>query len=167
LSRLDTPSAIPAAPEGIRCKARVKWFDPTRGYGFVLPEDGSGTAFLHISVLNRAGLHNLPDGAAVLCRLIAGPKGQQVVELIEVLADEPEVAVDPGAVELDGTVKWFKTDKGFGFVLPDDGGADVFVHKSVVRHSGLAAIDTGQRVRLKVRENPRGREALWIGPPKD
>jgi cold shock protein len=169
VSRLDTPSDGPSASEEVRLRARVKWFDPARGYGFVLPEDGDGTAFLHISVLNRAGLHGLSDGATVVCRLVAGPKGRQVAELIEVIEAEPgaDASTDAGTIELGGVVKWFKPDKGFGFVVPEDGGPDVFVHKSVLRHCGLTAMDTGQRVRLKVRDNPKGREAVWIGPTSD
>ncbi|NYZ16811.1 cold shock domain-containing protein [Azospirillum sp. RWY-5-1] len=163
----DTTAGDPGVgPEtGVEVRARVKWFDPARGFGFVSPLDGSRDAFLHIAVLNRAGLHAIADGAEVLCRLVPGPRGAQVEQLLEVL-DSGAVAPGPDAPppgqELTGTVKWYKPDKGFGFVLADDGGKDVFVHKSVLRRCRLGALDTGQRVTMRVRDALRGREAVWV-----
>ena len=61
-----------------------------------------------------------------------------------------------------GTVKWFKPDKGFGFVAPDDGGKDVFVHKSVVLRLGMAQLESGQRLKMKVHTASKGREATSI-----
>lgn len=158
----------PAIPEeGVEVRARVKWFDPARGFGFVSPTDGSRDAFLHISVLNRAGLHVIADGTELLCRLVPGPRGAQVEQLVQVLETTPaggdhDPPVPPGD-EHTGTVKWYKPDKGFGFVLADDGGKDVFVHKSVLRRCHISALDTGQRVTMRVRDADRGREAVWVG----
>ena len=64
--------------------------------------------------------------------------------------------------EMSGTVKWFKTDKGFGFVAPDDGGKDVFVHKSVVSRLGLMTLEAGQRLKMTIHTASKGREALSI-----
>ena len=66
------------------------------------------------------------------------------------------------ATTVEGTVKWFKSDKGFGFVVGDDGGKDVFVHISVVERSGVATLGEGQRVSMKVVTTPKGREAISI-----
>ena len=162
-----TPGDAGAGPgAGLEVRARVKWFDPSRGFGFVSPLDGSRDAFLHIAVLNRAGLHAIADGAEVLCRLVPGPRGAQVEQLLVVLDTVPATAgrdQPPPGQELTGTVKWYKPDKGFGFVLADDGGKDVFVHKSVLRRCRLGALDTGQRVTMRVRDAERGREAVWVG----
>ena len=70
-------------------------------------------------------------------------------------------ARDPAA-ELSGCVKWFKADKGFGFVTADDGGKDVFVHKSMLRRCGLMQLRPGQRVRMRTAETDKGREATWL-----
>jgi CspA family cold shock protein len=63
---------------------------------------------------------------------------------------------------MSGTVKWFKADKGFGFITADDSEKDVFVHKSVLRRCGLDELEAGQRVQMKVQEVEKGREAVWI-----
>ncbi len=65
---------------------------------------------------------------------------------------------------MSGTVKWFKPDKGFGFITAEDSGKDVFIHKSVLRRSGLELLETGQRVQMRVQTADKGREATWILP---
>lgn len=174
LSRFSQHGAM-SSDDGTSTTALVKWFNLSKGFGFVAPTDGSPDAFLHISVLNRAGLQELSDGTAVTCQIIQGPKGPQVTEIIEVTGaatGRPAATIDtppsdaPGgpALEVSGTVKWFKPDKGFGFITADDTSQDVFIHKSVLRHCGLPQIETGQRVRMKVQAASKGREATWIIP---
>lgn len=148
--------------EGIQVTAVVKWFDPAKGFGFVAPSDGSPNAFLHISVLNRAGLYDLPEGTEVVCRIVPGGKGPQVSDLVEVRGPAPRPSAPVEEAEVAGSVKWFKPDKGFGFVVADDGGKDVFVHKSVLRRCSVSNLVPGQRVLLHVRDGAKGREASWI-----
>ncbi len=62
--------------------------------------------------------------------------------------------------EMTGVVKWFKPEKGFGFVAPDDGGKDVFIHKSLVAQLGLSTLETGQKVKMSVHTASKGREAV-------
>ncbi|WP_448202509.1 cold-shock protein [Azospirillum sp. sgz302134] len=175
MSRFDShstqPFAAPSLAQGNRLRATVKWFNASKGFGFVAPEDGSPDAFLHISVLNRIGLHEVGDGAELLCLIVGGGKGPQVAEILEVLTEgapagsrAPSRHDQPGGpeTELTGTVKWFKPDQGFGFVTADDGAKDVFVHKSVLRRCNLLELTTGQRVHMRVREAPKGREASWV-----
>jgi len=164
-----TPDDVPHADDGVRTNALVRWFDPARGFGFVAPHDGSPNAFLHISVLNRAGLHDVADGTEIVCRIAPGGRGPQVIEVVEVLgraapATAPAHGRAPAgpSVEATGTVKWYKADKGFGFVVADDGGADVFVHKSVLRRCGVDGLVPNQRLHLRVQETAKGREATWV-----
>lgn len=149
--------------EGTQVNAVVKWFDPAKGFGFVAPLDGSPAAFLHVSVLTRAGLYDIPEGTEIVCRVVPGGKGPQVSDLIEVRGAASQPAAPTGEeTEVAGTVKWFKPDKGFGFVVADDGGPDAFVHKSLLRRCNVGLLPPGQRVLMHVREGAKGREATWI-----
>lgn len=155
-----TPSFAPAGPI---VRGRVLWFDPGRGFGFVAPEGGGARLFLHISAVNRAGRHELPQDAGVVCRLAPGPRGLQIRDLLEVTDPPPKPPEAPVSLTT-GTIAWYRADKGYGFLLADDGGGDVFVHKSVLARAGLAELDTGRRLRCGVREGTRGREAAWVAP---
>ena len=61
-----------------------------------------------------------------------------------------------------GTVKWYNTAKGFGFIAPEDGGKDVFVHASALRRAGLAELAEGQRVSIQISQGQKGPEAASI-----
>lgn len=138
--------------------AVVKWFNSTKGFGFVQPSDGSPDAFLHISVVEQSGNRELIEGTTIVCDLCAGRKGPQVAEIhrVESVPEGP-VRDDMGASQsTDGTVKFFNAEKGFGFVKPDDGGKDVFVSARTLERSGLTELTNDQRVRLQVRMGQKG-----------
>jgi len=157
--------------EGDQVEAVVKWFNLSKGFGFVAPADNSPDAFLHVSVLTRAGLQQIAEGTKLLVQIGDGPKGRQILQIISVLG-QGEIPQSPTpshhqvpdgpTEEMLGTVKWFKPEKGFGFVAPDDGGKDVFVHKSIVSRLGLMGLETGQRVRMSVHTAAKGREAVTL-----
>ncbi|MDE1900779.1 MAG: cold shock domain-containing protein [Alphaproteobacteria bacterium] len=158
----------PAQDQGFQTEAVVKWFNLTKGFGFVAPVDGSSDAFIHSSVVNRAGLRDVAEGTKLLVVINDGMKGRQVQSIVQVLGvgevpqAAPRAAATGPEVEMTGVVKWFKPDKGFGFVTPDDGGRDVFVHRSVVLRAGAQALDPGQKVRMMVQTAAKGREASSI-----
>ncbi|WP_366940585.1 cold shock domain-containing protein [uncultured Rhodospira sp.] len=143
----------------------MKWFNATKGFGFVALTDGTPDAFLHISVLQRAGYRDVPEGATIVCDLSMGQKGPQVAFIHEV--EVPEGAhvgggggggmVDSDSEEeIDGVVKFFSADKGFGFVTPDGGGKDVYVGSRALEYSGLTNLEAGQRVRMMCRMGKKG-----------
>ncbi len=138
--------------------AVVKWFNATKGFGFVQPADGSPDAFLHISVVERSGHQSLPQGATIVCDLCAGQKGPQVaaVHRVESLPEAPPP--DPGgeATEAEGTVKFYNGEKGFGFVVPDNGNKDVFVSARVLERAGIQSLDPDQRLRMMIRMGQKG-----------
>jgi CspA family cold shock protein len=153
----------PPAPAGRRVDAKVKWFNATKGFGFITMADGSQDAFLPMAILRRAGYENVREGASITCEVGTGAKGPLVLSVITI---DDSTAVDPqerrprGAVQtLEGAVKWFEAEKGYGFVSPDGGGKDIFVHITALRRSGLEMLGPGQRVRVDVVDGRKGLEA--------
>jgi cold shock protein len=182
-----------------RLSGKVKWFNRSKGFGFVVPSDGSGDVFLPLSVLERAGFSEAPDGASVVFDCVQGAKGRAVASIVELDAstaaprpprsdrgdrgdrdrgdrgggggggfqrrdrgmeqfDEPSGPTE----SLDGVVKWYDPARGFGFILPNDGGKDIFVHVTALRRSGIEILEPGQPVRMMVAQARRGREAASI-----
>ena len=144
-------------------KAVVKWFNATKGFGFVQLSEGAPDAFLHISVVERSGHRDLFEGTAIVCDLMQGRKGLQVAEIhaVEAGAAPPAGAgaapSGQGETEtVEGTVKFFNVEKGFGFVIPDNGGKDVFVSGRTLERFGLPALQPNQRVRLQTRMGQKG-----------
>jgi cold shock protein len=143
----------------------LKWFNGTKGFGFVVPEDNSFDAFLHITTLQQAGLHALGEGAVLMCTLYNGPKGKQVKEVTEVLEQGsvnlmPETVAEDGTFSMGGLVKWYKPEKGFGFIIPDDGMKDVFIHKTLLDRLEIETLEAGQRVKIRLKLVDKGREAV-------
>lgn len=148
-------------------KMHLKWFNGTKGFGFVVPEDGSYDAFLHITTLQQAGIHSIGEGAVLICRVFSGPKGRQVKEVIEIVergsvSTLPETNEENGTISMGGIVKWYKPEKGFGFIIPDDGMKDVFIHKSCLEALGIDELEAGQRVRVTLKAVNKGREAVDV-----
>lgn len=154
------------AGDGAKTSAIVKWFNPIKGYGFVQPDDGSGDAFVHVSVLEAAGYRDLPDGAAVECEIQRGDKGPTVTTIFNVSEPEGGAAavadVEPDGPMIEGTVKFFDANKGYGFVVPDDGGPDIFISGRVVASSGLRMLEPESRVRVGTQKGDKGPLAVLI-----
>ena len=167
-------------------KAVVKWFKPEKGFGFVELSDGSGDAFLHATVLGRGGITAVNPGETLEVRVAQGQRGPQVTEVLSVDTSTAgrgaAAAADgsrrrfssgrrPGGGERpplevtsqeSGTVKWYNAMKGFGFIVRDGGGKDVFVHASALQRAGLTGLNEGQRVIVDIAEGRKGPEAAAI-----
>ena len=151
------------ASPGRRVDAKVKWFNATKGFGFVTLSDGSPDAFLPMAVLRRAGYDDVPEGASITCEVGAGAKGPLVMAVLNIDISTAGSAGDRRgprqATTLEGAVKWFEPDKGYGFIAPDGGGKDIFIHVTALRRSGVPALSQGQRVRVDVVDGKKGLEA--------
>ena len=163
-----------ASSAGPSIQATVKWYNPEKGFGFVGLASG-GDAFLHVSVVERSGNSTVPPGATLEVRIGAGQKGQQVTEILSVdtstaaqeparrpRPERPHAQPDQAAVEEFGTVKFYAAEKGFGFIVRDRGGKDIFVHASALNRAGISDLAEGQRVAVDMVEGGKGPEAVSV-----
>lgn len=165
-------TGIEDAGEDVR--GHVKWFDPVKGFGFVVSENGGPDILLHANVLRNFGQSTVADGTGISVRVQNSARGVQAVEVLAV--DPPQVANVPlgeaaaligdrdlNSLELEpARVKWFDKSKGFGFATVYGRAEDVFVHIEVVRHSGFADLQPGEAIALRIVEGQRGRMAVQI-----
>jgi CspA family cold shock protein len=156
-----------------RLAGHVKWFDPAKGFGFVVAEDGGPDILLHANVLRNFGQSSVADGAGVEVSVQDTARGAQATEVHRI--DPPEGGeqpldelTGPDAPPIDdlplepARVKWFDKAKGFGFANVFGRPEDVFLHVEVLRRSGLADLQPGEAVTLRVTEGKRGRMAVQV-----
>ncbi len=170
----ESAAGFEASPAGPPVRATVKWYNPEKGFGFVELASG-GDAFLHVSVVERSGNSTVPPGATLEVRIGSGQKGVQVTEILSVdtstalqeparrpRPERPHAPSDQASVEEFGTVKFYAAEKGFGFIVRDLGGKDIFVHASALNRAGISELAEGQRVAVDMVEGGKGPEAVSI-----
>ncbi|OCI29446.1 cold-shock protein [Oerskovia enterophila] len=138
------------APMGVL--GTVNWYEPTKGYGFVTPDDDRTEIFVHSSAIVGGGV--ISEGQRVAFLVVDGEKGPQADHLLPLRAE----AARPASDGADGTVSWYDDIKGFGFIAPDSGGDDVFVHVKALG-SGLTELSEGDRVTYDVVDGDKGPNA--------
>ena len=153
-------------------QGHVKWFDPTKGFGFVVTADGGPDILLHANVLRNFGQSSVADSAGIEVVVQQTARGMQAVEVLRidppspVIAGEaiPDVALDVDlSVPLEpARVKWCDKTIGFGFANVFGRSEDVFVHFEVLRRSGLADLQPGEAVGLRTVDGKRGRMATQV-----
>ena len=152
----------------------VKWFDPSKGFGFVVADEGGPDILLHANVLRNYGQSSVADNAGIEVIVQTTPRGAQAVEVLRidpVTGQDAEEEGGAGAfaepVDLSlplepARVKWFDKGKGFGFANVFGKSDDVFLHIEVLRRSGLADLQPGEAVALRIVEGKRGLMAVQV-----
>lgn len=147
----------------------VKWFNPVKGFGFVIPKVSAEDIFLHFSVVDAAGFQHLGAGTELLCKICDGQAGRQVKEILEVRnkvegfdARGPSSVPNRSLQEMYGIVKWFNAIRGFGFIMPEGTDREIFVHSSVLRRNGSDKLQPGERVRMQVAFTDQGPQAWSV-----
>jgi CspA family cold shock protein len=146
-------------------KGVVKFFNPQKGFGFIVRDDGGEDVFVHISAVEQAGLTDLADGQPLEFTLV--DRGGRISATNLRIDGEP-MAVERAAAapqrqltgeKATGTVKFFNSMKGFGFIQRDDGQPDAFVHISAVERAGLSTLNEGDKLEFELEVDRRGKHA--------
>lgn len=166
---------IESIVEGRHVRGRVKWFDPGKGFGFVVADEGGPDILLHANVLRNFGQSSVADGSLIDLVAQQTDRGMQALEVTMIappdlpsaantltdLADiTPEVLA--ATTIQPARVKWFDKGKGFGFANAFGSADDVFVHIEVLRRSGLADLQPGEAIGLRAIDGRRGKMAVEV-----
>ena len=156
-----------------RVRGSVKWFDPSKGFGFIVADSGGPDILLHVNALRNFGQSSVCDRAGIVVSVQQTQRGLQAVEVFEVTPPVDEGGDGEGALEADADlgaglpleparIKWFDKVKGFGFANVFGRPEDVFIHMEVLRRSGFAELQPGEAVGLRITDGERGRMAVAI-----
>jgi CspA family cold shock protein len=174
---LDTGNdrADESAESIIELSGVIKWFDVSKGFGFIVPDNGMPDVLLHVTCLRRDGFQTAHEGARIICEVQQRPRGLQAFRVLSVdesTAVHPatmppprtHVSVTPTSGLERAQVKWFNRLRGFGFLTRGEGTEDIFVHMETLRRYGLAELRPGQFVLVRFGPGPKGMMAAEVRP---
>jgi CspA family cold shock protein len=164
-----------SAVDTIEITGLIKWFDVSKGYGFIVPDNGMPDVLLHVTCLRRDGYQIAYEGARVVCDAVPRAKGLQAFRILsmdESTAVHPaqmppprtHVTVTPTSGLERAQVKWFNRLRGFGFLTRGEGTPDIFIHMETLRRYGITELRPGQFVLVRFGPGPKGMMATEVHP---
>ena len=164
-----------AAANLVEISGVIKWFDASKGYGFIVPDNGRPDVLLHVTVLRRDGYQTAYEGARVVCECVQRAKGYQAFRIVsmdestaihpaQMLPPRTHVSVTPTSGLERAQVKWFNRLRGFGFLTCGEGTPDIFVHMETLRRYGMTELRPGQYVLVRFGPGSKGMMAAEIQP---
>jgi cold shock protein len=152
----------------------IKWFDASKGYGFIVPDEALPDVLLHVTCLRRDNFQTAYEGARVVCEVLQRPQGLQAFRILTMddstavhpsqLPQRTHVHVVPEGEFERATVKWFNRNRGFGFLTRGPQTPDVFVHMETLRRFGFTELRPGQIVWVRFGRGPKGLMAAELKP---
>lgn len=163
------------SPEAFEVSGTIKWFDVSKGFGFVVPDEDLADVLLHVSCLREDGFQTAHEGSRITCEVVEKSRGLQAVRVLsmdnstaihptQMPAARTHVEVEASSPLVRAEVKWFNRTKGFGFLTRGEGTEDIFVHMETLRRYGLTELRPGQWVQVRFGRGEKGLMAAEIHP---